>query len=112
MDKRVRRILLLCAIVTLGLLVLLANVTFIQLLAILLVAGIVLPFLLGMVTVAEVREAWATFRDQTLKKNSFLKKLDDIKLFEKKPAAARPEIPQPKMPVKTDAGPASPKGST
>ena len=108
MKKEVRRILLLCTIVTVGLILVFLDVTFIQLLVIVLAVGIILPFLLGMVTVAEVRDSFGTFKEQKLKKISLLRKLDEIKLFEKK-GAARVDVPQPTRPVKTDMVPQQPK---
>ena len=98
MKKEIRRIIMFCAIVTIGLLLLVFDVTFIQLLALILAIAIIMPFLLGLVTVAEVKTAYGTFKDQRLKKIGFLKKLDDIKLFEKK-GKGRIETPAPKVPA-------------
>lgn len=75
-----------CTILTVGLLLLFIDVTFIQLILLMIFMAIVLPFLLGMVTVAEVREGWGNFKDQRLKNIGFLKKLDGIRLFEGKGA--------------------------
>ena len=102
MRKEIRRILMLITIVVVGLILLFLDVTFIQLLVIILAVGIILPFLLGMVTVAEVRGAVSTFKEQKLKKINLLKKLDEIKFFEKPGSSSRIEVPRPKLPVKPD----------
>lgn len=99
---------MLCTIVTVGLVLLFLDFTFIQLLAIVIAVGIILPFLLGMITPGEVREALDTFKEQKLKKISFLKKLDEIKFFEK-PGSARPAVPSPKIPAKPDTASPQPK---
>ncbi|MCK9581229.1 MAG: hypothetical protein M0Q92_12400 [Methanoregula sp.] len=103
MDKKVRRLVMFCTILTVGLVLLFIEVTFIQLLLLMIALAIVLPFLLGMVTIAEVRAAFETFKEQRLKKNSLYKKLDGIKLFEKK-GAGKQESPPSKTPEKTKAG--------
>jgi hypothetical protein len=102
MKKEVRRIVMFCTILTVGLLLLFIDVTLIQLLFLIIAIAIILPFLLGLVTIAEVRTTFETIKEQKLKKISLLKKLDDIKLFEKK-GPAKPEIPVPKAPAKSDS---------
>ena len=78
MKANIRRVVMLCTVVLLGSILIFIDVTLIQLLLILIVAAIVLPFLLGIVTVAEIRTGLAD-----LKKTGFLKRLNDIKFFEK-----------------------------
>ncbi len=107
MDIRVRRFLMFCTILTVGLLLLFIDVTLIQLILLLILLAVVLPFLLGLVTLAEVRAACADFREQKLKKIGILKKLDEIKLFEKK-GAKKPETPPAKPVSKPEASPAKP----
>lgn len=106
MRKEVRRIIMFCTILTLGLLLLFIDVTLVQLLFLIVVIAIILPFLLGLVTIAEVRTAFVTFKEQRLRKISILKKLDEIKLFEKK-GPAKPDVPVPK--AKAPAKPAVPE---
>ena len=103
MRKEVRRIIMFCTILTVGLLLLFINVTLIQLLFLIIAIAIILPFLLGLVTIAEIRTTFETIKEQKLKKITLLKKLDDIKLFEKK-GPTKPEIPVPKTAAKPDAG--------
>ena len=107
MDIRVRRFLMFCTILTVGLLLLFIDVTLIQLIFLLLLLAVVLPFLLGLVTIAEVRAAYADFREQKLKKIGILKKLDEIKLFEKK-GVKKPETPPAKTAPKPGAAPGKP----
>ena len=98
-----------CAIVTVGLLLTVVNVTFIQLLLIIIAFAILMPFLLGLVTVAEVRTVFSDFKEKSLRKNSLLKKLDDIKLFEKKsagPAVSAGTKPASKPAVSPQTAPA------
>jgi len=105
MDIRVRRFLMFCTILTVGLLLLFIDVTLIQLILLLVLLAVVLPFLLGLVTITEVRAAFENFKENRLKKIGILKKLDEIKLFEKK-GAKTPESPAAKVPAK----PAAPAG--
>lgn len=107
MDIRVRRFLMFCTILTVGLLLLFIDVTLIQLLLLLVLLAVVLPFLLGLVTIAEVRSAFENFKENRLKKIGILKKLDEIKLFEKK-GAKTPEPPAAKVTAKPAAAPVKP----
>jgi len=89
---------MLCTVVILGSILIFIDVTLIQLLLILIAAALVLPFLLGIVTVAEVRTYLAD-----LKKTGFLKRLDEIKIFEKStPAGAKKEGAKPEKTVKKE----------
>jgi hypothetical protein len=107
MRKEIRRIVMFCTILTVGLLLLFIDVTFIQLLLLIIAIAIILPFLLGLVTPGEVKTAFTQFKDQKLTKIGFLKKLDNIKLFEKK-ASTKQTLPQPKAPAKPEASPQKP----
>jgi len=89
---------MLCTVVILGSILIFIDVTLIQLLLILIVAAIVLPFLLGIVTVAEIKTYLAD-----LKKTGFLKRLDEIKIFEKRaPAGAKKEGAKSEKTVKKE----------
>jgi len=89
---------MLCTVVILGSILIFIDVTLIQLLLILIVAAIVLPFLLGIVTVAEIKIYLAE-----LKKTGFLKRLDDIKIFENRaPAGAKKDGAKPEKAVKKE----------
>ncbi len=93
MRKEIRRVIMFCTILTVGILLLTFDITFIQLLLLVLAIALIMPFLLGLVTIAELREAFASFKENTLKKVTLLKKLDDIKLFEKKAPVKSPAPP-------------------
>lgn len=98
MKANIRRIVMLCTVVILGSILIFIDVTLIQLLLILIVAAIVLPFLLGIVTVAEIKIYLAE-----LKKTGFLKRLDDIKIFENRaPAGAKKDGAKPEKAVKKE----------
>jgi hypothetical protein len=109
MKESVRRIVMLCTILTFGLILIFFDVTLLQLFLMMIVLVIVLPFLLGIATVTEVRTALAE-----MKKSGILKRLDEMKFFEKSTAAkgqAAPKKPEspPQKPGKTDAPKASDK---
>ena len=107
MKANIRRIVMLCTVVILGSILIFIDVTLIQLLLLLIVAAIVLPFLLGIVTVAEIKTYLAD-----LKKTGFLKRLNDIKIFEKHaPAGAKKEGAKPEKAVKKETSKPSDKKS-
>ncbi len=81
MNASTRRIVMLCTILAVGLIVIFFDVTLVQLFLIMVVVVIVLPFLLGIATVAEVRTAIRN-RNQT----GILKRLNEMKFFEKTPS--------------------------
>lgn len=99
-----------CTILTVGLLLLFIDVTLIQLILLLVLLAVVLPFLLGLVTIAEARAAFESFKENRLKKVGILKKLDEIKLFEKK-GAKKPESAPAKVPARPESAPAKPAAS-
>jgi hypothetical protein len=110
MKESVRRIVMMCTILTFGLVLIFIQVTLLQLLLMMIVLVIVLPFLLGMATVAEVRGALAE-----MKKSGILRRLDEMKFFEKSTAAkgqAAPKKPEPapQKPARAEAPAASGKG--
>lgn len=99
MKESIRRVVMLCTILTLGTILIFFDVTLIQLLLLLIVAVTALPFLLGIVTVAELKAYLAN-----LKKSGLLKRLDEIKLFEKRaPSGTKKEAKKPEKPVKKEA---------
>jgi hypothetical protein len=110
MRKEIRRIIMFCTILTVGLLLLFFDVTFIQLLLLVFAIAVILPFLLGLVTIGEVRIALDTFKEK-LRKISILKKLDEIKIFEKK-SSTKPGVQPPKAPAKPEASSQKPEASS
>jgi hypothetical protein len=91
MKDSVRRIVMLCTILTFGLILIFFDVTLIQLFLMMIVLVLVLPFLLGIATVAEVRSSLAN-----MKTSGILKRLDEMKFFEK--SSARKDTAAPKKP--------------
>lgn len=91
---------MLCTILTFGLILIFFDVTLVQLLFMMIVLVIVLPFLIGVVTVDEVRTKLAG-------KSGFLKRLDEMKFFEKSGPAKGQKVPAkaaaPQKPAKADA---------
>ena len=92
---------MLCTILTFGLVLIFFDVTLIQLLFMMIVLVIVLPFLIGVVTVDEIRTKLAG-------KSGFLKRLDEMKFFEKTTSAKDQKVP-PKAAAKTQAAKAEAK---
>ena len=80
---------MLCTILTFGLILIFFDVTLIQLLFMMGVLVVVLPFILGILTVGEVRSGLAG-----MKKIGILKRLDEMKFFEKKTPAKEQKVPQ------------------
>lgn len=88
MDPKIRRFIMLCVLVAFGLIFSFIELPLIQLLALILFIAIIMPFLLGMITVEEVRTGLAG-----MKKIGILKRLDEMKFFEK--SASPPGKKQP-----------------
>jgi len=91
MKESIRRIVMLGTILAFGLILIFFDVTLIQLLLMMVVLVIVLPFLLGIARVSEVR---ASLRN--MKKTGILKRLDEMKFFEKSAKAPTARKPLPK----------------
>jgi len=103
MKESVRRILMLCIILTFGLILIFFDVTLIQLFFMMVVLVIILPFVLGVATVDEVRTGLTG-----MKKTGILKRLDEMKFFEKSGTAKGQKTPAkpekaPQKPAKADA---------
>jgi hypothetical protein len=93
MDAKIRRFVMLCIIVTFGLILVFFDFTLIQLLGLMLLIVIVMPFLLGIITINEVRTGL-----KGLGKTGILKRLKEMKFFEK-PASVRKVSPKVEKPV-------------
>lgn len=90
---------MLCVIVTIGLVFVFFDFTLIQLIGMMLLIVIVMPFLLGIVSITEVRD-----RLGSIAKTGFLKRLNEIKIFEKSPLPGqKPSQKIEKVPPKTSA---------
>jgi hypothetical protein len=104
MKDSVRRIVMLCTILTFGLILVFFDVTLIQLLLMMVVLVIVLPFLLGSVTVAEVKAALLN-----MKGVGILRRLDNMKFFEKGTSTVKKAPPAPETAAPKPAKPEAPK---
>ena len=94
---------MLCIILTFGLILIFFDVTLVQLFFMMVVLVIVLPFVLGVATVDEVRTGFAG-----MKKTGILKRLDEMKFFEKSGSAKGQKTPAKaekasQKPAKADA---------
>lgn len=104
MKDSVRRIVMLCTILTFGLILVFFDVTIVQLLLMMVILVIVLPFLLGSVTVAEVKGALLG-----VKKTGILKRLDEMKFFEKRTSPPAPKAPPKPAALPKPVKPETPK---
>lgn len=105
MKDSVRRIVMLCTILTVGLVFIFFDVTLIQLLLLMGILVIIMVFALGIVTVAEIKTSLAG-----MKEKGILKRLADIKIFEKSASPKDRKAPQkPEAPVKKPAKTETPK---
>ncbi len=109
MKENVRRIIMFCTILTLGLILISFDVTLVELLLMMAVIAVVLPFLLGLVTVAEIRAALRKSRSRDPKKGDAKKpeikkteakkpgiihRLNDMKFFEKPAEVDQKHLPK------------------
>jgi hypothetical protein len=85
MKESLRRGILFTAIVIIGLVMILFDVPLILMIPLILAAGFVILFLLGAITVVDIRLVFTTKKLQNFKKISIIRRLDEMKFFEKKP---------------------------
>jgi hypothetical protein len=85
MKESLRRGILFTAIVITGLVMILFDVPLILMIPLILTAGFVILFLLGAITVVDIRLVFTTKKLQNFKKISIIRRLDEMKFFEKKP---------------------------
>jgi len=109
MKESLRRVILFAVIVTAGSVMILLDVPLILLVPLILATGFVVLLLLGAITFSDIKSVFRRPKFENLKKIAFLKRLDDMKFFEKK--TAQPE----KKPVpsqKKNAGTSTAAGKT
>jgi ABC-type bacteriocin/lantibiotic exporter with double-glycine peptidase domain len=87
MKESLRRVILFTVIVVTGSVMILFDVPLIVMLPLILAVGLVILLLLGAITVADIRSALKTLNIQNLRKIKILKRLDEMKFFEKKSRA-------------------------
>jgi len=84
MKESLRRVILFAVIVTAGSVMILLDVPLILLVPLILATGFVVLLLLGAITFSDIKSVFRRPKFENLKKIAFLKRLDDMKFFEKK----------------------------
>lgn len=104
MKENIRRVLLFIIIVGTGSVMILADIPVLFMVPLVILVGFILLILLGAITKDEIRAGLNKLKPENIKKISVIKKLDSIKLFEKKPktpVVSAPAKEVPKKPGKT-----------
>ena len=98
MKESLRRVILFAVIVIIGSVMILLDVPLILLIPLILATGFVVLVLLGAITFSDIKSVFRRPKFENLKKIAFLKRLDEMKFFEKKPAQPdkKPASPQRK----------------
>ncbi len=116
MKESLRRVILFTVIVITGSVMILFDVPLILMIPLILAVGFVILLILGAITVADIRSAFTRKKTKNPKKISLIRRLDEMKFFEKKPVKpekkpdpSRKKEELPKSPVqvtgnKTGAG--------
>ena len=92
MKESLRRVILFAVIVVTGSVMILFDVPLIFLIPLIVATGVIILFLLGAVTVADIKSVFVKTTSQKPKKAGIIQRLNEMKFFEKKPAqAAQPE---------------------
>ena len=105
MKESLRRVILFTVIVITGPVMILFDVPLILLIPLILAVGFVILLVLGAITVADIRTAFIRKKTKNPKKISLIRRLDEMKFFEKK--SAQPEK-KPASPPKKENLPKSP----
>jgi len=107
MKESLRRVILFTVTVITGSVMILIDVPIIIMIPLILAVGFVILLLLGAITVADLRAAFTSIKIQNLRKTGILKRLDQMKFFEKKPVQ---DNKKPVSPIKKEAsGSSDPK---
>jgi hypothetical protein len=96
MKERLRRVILFIVIVITGSVLILFDVPLIILIPLILATGFVVLVLLGAVTRSDIKSVFRRPQFKNLKKIAFLKRLDGMKFFEKKPVQSDKKPVPPK----------------
>ena len=108
MKESLRRVVLFTVIVITGSVMILFDVPLILMIPLILAVGFVILIVLGAITVADIRSVFARRTITTPKKTGILKRLDEMKFFERKTVQPdkKPDSPKKKEdPQKIGAGP-------
>ena len=107
MKESLRRVILFTVTVITGSVMILVDVPLIIMIPLILAVGFVILLLLGAITVADLKSAFSAIKLRNLRKTGILKRLDQMKFFEKNP------VQDNKKPVtlikKEESGSGSPK---
>jgi len=104
MKESLRRVILFTVTVITGSVMILIDVPLILMIPLILAVGFVILLLLGAITVADLRSAFAGIKLQNLRKTGILKRLDQMKFFEKTPVQ---DNKKPVSPIKKEASASS-----
>jgi hypothetical protein len=106
MKERLRRVILFTVIVITGSVMILFDVPLILMIPLILAVGFVILLLLGAITVADFKSVFTRKKLKNPKKISLIRKLDEMKFFEKKPVQPdkKPASPNKKEEIKKSAG--------
>jgi|WetSurMetagenome_2_1015567.scaffolds.fasta_scaffold00605_10 hypothetical protein len=103
MKENLRRPFLFAVIVIVGSLLILFDVPLLLLIPLIIIVGFIVLLVLGALTITEIKSAFAALKFRNLKNIGILKRLDQMKFFEKPAPGSAPK------PVVKPAGPATPK---
>ena len=106
MRERLRRVILFTVIVITGSVMILFDVPLILMIPLILAVGFVILLLLGAITGADFKSVFTRKKLKNPKKISLIRRLDDMKFFEKKPVQPnkKPASPNKKEEIKKSAG--------
>jgi hypothetical protein len=106
MRERLRRVILFTVIVITGSVMILFDVPLILMIPLILAVGFVILLLLGAITVADFKSVFTRKKLKNPKKISLIRRLDEMKFFEKKPVQPdkKPASPNKKEEIKKSAG--------
>jgi hypothetical protein len=106
MRERLRRVILFTVIVITGSVMILFDVPLILMIPLILAVGFVILLLLGAITGADFKSVFTRKKLKNPKKISLIRRLDEMKFFEKKPVQPdkKPASPNKKEEVKKGAG--------
>jgi hypothetical protein len=99
MKENLRRIILFTIIVVTGSVMILFDVPLIVMIPLIMAVGFVILVLLGAITVSEIRTIVARLKVKNFKKTGIIKRLDEMKFFEKTPSQKNTK---PVLPVKKE----------
>jgi hypothetical protein len=106
MKESLRRVILFTVIVITGSAMILFDVPLILMIPLILAVGFVILLLLGAITVADIRSVFTRRKLENPQKISLIRRLDEMKFFEKKPVQPdkKPASPNKKEEIKKSAG--------